>query len=100
MKRFAIPYLAALFFCAAGQAQTPQKMFEKASRALNAGDYTEAEAGFRNVLRLEPRNVNAMGNLGVVYSRTLRYAKAIEIYKQALRFSPQDRGILLNLGLV
>src|SRR5207244_3707436 len=41
-----------------------------------------------------------MSNLGVVYSRTLRYARAIEIYKRALRLSPREQGVLLNLGLV
>jgi len=41
-----------------------------------------------------------MGNRGVVYSRTFRYARAMEIYRQAPRLSPREQGILLNLGLV
>src|ERR1700739_1228875 len=76
-----------------------EKIFQQASESLRMGDYTAAEAGFREVLRAEPKNVSAMGNLGVVYSRTLRYARAIEIYKRALAISPRERGILLNLGL-
>src|SRR5712692_2755714 len=82
------------------QATTPvERIFNHASEALKSGDYERAESGFKQVLRLEPRNISAMGNLGTVYSRTMRYAKAIEIYKQALRLSRQDHGILLNLGL-
>ncbi len=82
------------------QDTTPaERIFNHASEALKSGDYEMAESGFKQVLRLEPRNISAMSNLGTVYSRTMRYAKAIEIYKQALRISPQVPGILLNLGL-
>jgi tetratricopeptide (TPR) repeat protein len=92
--------IVSLWFCATSLAQSPQKTFEKASESLKAGDYAAAEAGFLRVLKAEPNNLGALGNLGVVYSKTLRYAKAIEIYKQALRLNPRDQGILLNLGLV
>src|SRR5215470_392981 len=100
MKRFAITGLTALLLSAASLTDTTQQIFERASQALKAGDYPAAEAGFRRVLEAEPRNVSAMGNLGVVYSRTLRFAKAIAIYKRTLSLSPQEQGILLNLGLV
>jgi Flp pilus assembly protein TadD len=76
---------------ASAGAQT-QVIFEHASQALQAGDYPAAERGFRKVLRAEPGNLGAMGNLGVVYSRTNRYARAIVVYKQALRTAPQVCG--------
>src|SRR5215470_12953992 len=100
MMRPSITVLALLLLCGESVAQTAQQTFEKAAAALKAGDYNTAEAGFHSVLKAEPGNVDAMGNLGVVYSRTLRYARAIEVYKQALDLSPRNRGILLNLGLV
>jgi Flp pilus assembly protein TadD len=82
-------------------AATPaEKIFAQASAALNAADYDAAESGFRQVLKLEPNNLGALGNLGVVYSRTHRYAKAIEVYNGALKLSPRDPGLLLDLGLV
>src|SRR5215469_3758180 len=99
MSRTAITGFAILLFLGATPAQTTKQTFERASQALQAGDYHAAEAGFLEVLRFEPSNVNAMGNLGVVYSRTLRFAKAIEVYRHALRLSPREQGILLNLGL-
>lgn len=100
MTRFSITVVAALLLCATGSAQSTQKTFEKASESLKTGDYPAAEAGFLKVLKAEPDNVGALGNLGVVYSRTLRYARAIEVCKHALRLNPKEQGILLDLGLV
>ena len=51
------------------------------------------------MLKASPRNVGAMGNLGVVYSRTNRTGKAIEVYSRALKVSPHDSLLQLNLGL-
>ncbi|MCU1326952.1 MAG: hypothetical protein JWN34_2322 [Bryobacterales bacterium] len=67
--------------------------------ALSAGNYPAAERGFQAVLKLEPRNVGALGNLGVVYSRMNRFGQAIDAYQRALRLAPDDPGLTLNLGL-
>ena len=75
------------------------QVFEKASTALSKADYAAAEAGFQQVLKASPKHIGALGNLGVVYSRTLRFDKAIEVYRRALALSPSDKGLLLNLGL-
>jgi tetratricopeptide (TPR) repeat protein len=75
-------------------------VFQKAAAALTAGDYGAAEKGFAAVLKSQPNHVGALGNLGVVYSRTQRSARAIEIYERALRLSPGDGALRLNLGLV
>ena len=68
-------------------------------QALNAGDYPAAEAGFNKILAADPRNVSALANLGVLYAKTHRYGKAIQVYQRALRVSPQLREIQLDLGL-
>ncbi|HEX2711668.1 MAG TPA: tetratricopeptide repeat protein [Candidatus Acidoferrales bacterium] len=81
-------------------ADTLETTFQKASAALSSGDYAAAEKGFQQVLRYAPNHIGSLGNLGVVYSRTLRNARAIDVYKRALNISPRDPGILLNLGLV
>jgi tetratricopeptide (TPR) repeat protein len=75
-------------------------VFQKAVAALSAGDYAAAEAGFQQVLKAAPNHVGALGNLGVVYSRTSRPDKAIAVYQRALRMVPQDKALMLNLGLV
>lgn len=82
-----------------GQTVSTGDVFANASRALQSKDYAQAEAGFREVLRREPGNLEAMGNLGVLYSRRNLPAKAVEIYLRALRLVPDEPGLLLNLGL-
>src|ERR1035441_2412091 len=94
--------VACLCLCAflLGGAESAKEVFDGAVRALAAGDYETAERGFQSVLRAEPRNVAALGNLGVVYSHTNRADQAIAVYRRALQLSPDDKAILLNLGLV
>jgi tetratricopeptide (TPR) repeat protein len=82
--------------CGANQLQT---IFENAARALAAQDYASAERGFLAVSKAEPGNVGALGNLGVVYSRTHRYVEAVSVYQRALRFAPGDPQLETNLGL-
>src|SRR5436305_6919219 len=81
-------------------AEPAKEVFEKAVRALAAGDYETAERGFQSVLREQPRNIAALSNLGVIYSRTNRADRAIAAYRRALQVNPDDEAILLNLGLV
>jgi Tfp pilus assembly protein PilF len=97
MKSAACLWLCAFFL----QAAEPAKViFDRAAQALAAEDYQSAERGFQEVLRQEPRNIAALSNLGVVYSRTNRADEAISVYRRALQLSPDDKAILLNLGLV
>jgi tetratricopeptide (TPR) repeat protein len=81
-------------------AESAEALFQRAASALSLQDYTAAEQGFLAVLRLKPRNAGALGNLGVVYSRTHRYLQAIDVYRRALRVAPADPELRANLGLV
>lgn len=56
---------------------SPEVVFERAVSALAAHDYGAAEQGFAAVLKKQPNHIGALGNLGVVYSRTQRSARAI-----------------------
>ena len=58
-------------------AEDPRVVFERAQKALLAKDYSNAEKGFKEVLRLDPRSAAAYSNLGVVYMRLERYNAAI-----------------------
>jgi tetratricopeptide (TPR) repeat protein len=89
--------LCASLLCAA---ESAKEIFEGAVKALAAGDTEAAERGFQAVLRQEPRNIAALSNLGVIYSRTSRADRAIDAYQRALQASPDDKAILVNLGLV
>jgi tetratricopeptide (TPR) repeat protein len=97
MKFAACLCLCAFTLCAADSAKT---LFDGAVTALSSGDTEGAERGFQAVLRQEPRNIAALSNLGVIYSRTSRSDQAIAVYQRALEISPDDQAILLNLGLV
>jgi len=99
MKSAAVMAWVGALCLAAHAGGSPQQIFDRAAQALRDGDYPAAESGFRQVLKQDPRNPGALGNLGVVYSRTHRFGKAIEVYKQGLRMSPKDPGLLLNTGL-
>ncbi len=97
MKAAACLFICGFFLWAAEPAK---EVFDRAAKDLAAGDYTAAERGFQTVLRTEPHHVGALGNLGVIYSRTNRADQAIAMYRRALKFSPDDQALLLNLGLV
>ena len=89
-----------VFLSASAVGDEQDSLFESSSKKMQAGDYQGAEAGFLEVLRSDPNNVSALGNLGIVYTRTQRYALAVKTYGKALRIRPNERGILLNIGLI
>src|SRR5450756_149550 len=91
MKSAACLCLCAFFLCAA---EPVKVVFDGAVRALAAGDYETAERGFQSVLREQPRNIAALSNLGVIYSRTNRADQAIAVYQRALKLSPDDKALL------
>jgi tetratricopeptide (TPR) repeat protein len=80
-------------------ADSPAELFDRAVRAINAGDYPVAETTLGQLLVASPDHVGALQNLGLVYSRTGRLDPAIATYRRALKLSPQHRGLLMNLGL-
>ncbi|HUB84024.1 MAG TPA: tetratricopeptide repeat protein [Bryobacteraceae bacterium] len=96
--KFAASICLCVFTLAA--AQSARETFDAAARALASGDSEAAERGFQAVLRQEPRNIAALSNLGVIYSRTSRADQAIAMYQRALAVSPNEQAVLLNLGLV
>ena len=105
ISKFIISLLFGLSLLAQSPAKPAEKrepqqvVFRQAVSALAAGDYAAAEGGFRAVLKTAPNNIGALGNLGVVYSRTGQTDKAIAVYQNALAIQPNDPQLLLNLGL-
>lgn len=73
--------------------------FANASNALTRGDLTTAEREFLVVLKGRPNHTGAMGNLGVIYSRSGRLHEAVSMYQRALKIAPKDPALLTNLGL-
>ncbi len=76
-----------------------ETVFNEAVTAMRAGQLRDAESGFIKVLAADPNNLPALGNLGVLYAKTYRLAKAIEVDQRALTINPKEPSLLLNLGL-
>ena len=91
--------LWALLFNWQGPTLSTEEVFLKAQRALQGNQLDQAAAGFQEVLRREPKNIAALGNLGVVYSRQGRFGKAVTVYSSALALAPGEPNLSLNLGL-
>jgi tetratricopeptide (TPR) repeat protein len=72
---------------------------QAALKAQQAGQLEQAEAGYREFLEAEPRNVEVLGNLGVVYAGLGRYDDAIATYRKALGISSLSVPMRMNLGL-
>ncbi len=96
-----IPAVLAVLLAVTLGAQSPDNrtVFEQGQQALNRGDLAGAEKAFRQVLRTEPDNVGAHGNLAVVYMRRREWPKALEQLHAAERLAPGMPGIHLNIGL-
>ena len=97
MRSAACVCLCAFLLCAA---ESAKEVFDGAVRALAAGDYQSAERGFQSVLRQEPRNIAALSNLGVIYSRTNRADQAIACLPAGAEVEPGRQGHSPEPGLV
>ncbi|HJN75734.1 MAG TPA: tetratricopeptide repeat protein [Myxococcota bacterium] len=63
---------------------------ERAEVALRAGDYSGAEADFREVLDDDPDNVDALYGLGWTYHLVGQRDRAREYFKRCVRLAPDD----------
>ncbi len=77
-----------------------KESFEQGERALARGDLAAAEASFRQVLAMNPNDVGAHVNLGVIAMRRKHWQSALTELRAAEKLAPQVPGIRLNIGLV
>src|SRR5437660_1168099 len=73
----------------------PQQLFTEGEGALKSGDLTHAERAFQSVLAIDPQQVGAYANLGVVYMREKQWRKALSMLRKAETLAPQVAGIRL-----
>jgi tetratricopeptide (TPR) repeat protein len=71
-----------------------------ARKNVEHGKYRTAERQYEKVLAEDPRNVEALSNLGVVYFRTGRIGLAESTLKKAQGIAPNDDFVLTTLGIV
>lgn len=63
-------------------------------------DYGDAEAAFKQALKLDPKNGYILNNLGLVYHNQEKYDKAIEHFEQSIKADNNQASRYANLGIV
>ena len=71
-----------------------------ARKNLEQGKYRTAEKQYQTVLAQDPKNLDVLSNLGVVYFRTGKIRSAESMLKQALSIAPNDDFVLTTLGII
>jgi len=79
---------------------TVQQAFDLALQRHRAGQATEAEALYRQILEVQPRWVEAWHMLGLLAHQTGRSDLALEFIGRALAIEPRNGAAYSNLGLV
>jgi tetratricopeptide (TPR) repeat protein len=77
----------------------PQAPYVLGLAARASGDAKEAEAAFRRVLALDPRDVGAHVNVGQTLMQDRRYTEAVTEFRAALEAEPYSSTAAYNLGL-
>ena len=65
-------------------AKDPDALYAQALRLQNDGQLAQAEILYQQVLKIDPRHLAAINNLGVVYMQQKKYQQAIARFDEAL----------------
>jgi tetratricopeptide (TPR) repeat protein len=76
----------------------PDVIFARAMKKQAAGRLTEAKELYRKVLKIDPRNVQALNNLGVIYLEGKNYGRAVLRFNDALAIKPDYADAHYNLA--
>lgn len=89
LRHLAVPVLLVSVVSSSVAAPPKQiSVFEQGLRLSKAGRLAEAESLFRKLVRSEPRNAGAWGNLGLVLMRAGRWSDARKAFAEASRLEP------------
>jgi anti-anti-sigma factor len=65
-----------------------RQICEEAVELIRRGDYPRAIENYRSALALDPNNLSALNNLGIVYEKDPKwYAQAVETWRRVLELS-------------
>lgn len=64
------------------------------------GDLDSAIKRFQQVIKLEPKHIDAIMNVGFAYEHLQKFEEAIACYQKAVSYYPQEAGIHFRLGTV
>ena len=88
-----------LSYTPVGLGQSVEELFRQGNAAQAAGNYSQAETIFRQVIRINPQDTNAYNNLGLALRRQGKLEEAITNYQKAIQLDPKDASAYNNLGL-
>jgi tetratricopeptide (TPR) repeat protein len=75
-------------------------LFKQAGKLLEEGSFEQAQEKVVQGLRLEPRSVEGLNLLGLIYGNEKKYELSAESFKKALTIAPRSSEIHNNLGNV
>ncbi|MFG0286500.1 MAG: sulfotransferase [Phycisphaerales bacterium JB039] len=76
----------------------PEQLHEQARRLMNAGEYHAAAAAYRQIVKAEPRNGLALGQLGACQTQLGETKEALRNLAKAVSLSPRVPELLHNLA--
>jgi protein O-GlcNAc transferase len=79
------------------------KVYEKLQIALQhyqAGRFQRAQNLYKEILNVQPNNVEALHFLSIIFQQKKDYDAAILSYRKAIRHNPRNAGAYYNLGLI
>jgi tetratricopeptide (TPR) repeat protein len=88
-----------LSWCMGQTATVENNQRQSAITLEQQGKNSEAQAAWRAVLKVHPRNSEAYAHLGLLEARKEHYSEAVPLYRRALALAPAMPGLRLNLGL-
>jgi Flp pilus assembly protein TadD len=89
----------------AGQQARPassktEEEFARGVQLQQQGDLDGARRAYEAALKVAPRRVEALSNLGMVYAQLGQYEMATQQLKRAVALAPSEMGVRLNLAVV
>jgi len=96
-----IALLAAGYAGVAAQSPSGEsdREFARGVQLQQAGDLAGASRAYEAALKLAPRRIDALSNLGLAYGGLHEYARAVQSFERALTIDPGQPTVLFNLGL-
>jgi len=88
-----------VFASNAPQADKAAAHFSRAVELQRAGELRQAAAEYRIAIAEKPDYIEALANLGSVFSRLGQYQESVDAYERALKLAPDLTPLLLNLGI-
>ena len=76
----------------------PTALFAQAVSRQNEGKLAEASELYQKVVKIAPRDIRALNNLGVVYMSQKKYKEAVNLFQKVLVIKPNYADAHYNLA--